>query len=130
MTNFTECAAKLLADPSAYSQWHWNGPVRGIPKNNLTQISYEGCKNICGTGIAWYDWSQSSSTITTWLLPIVGMFLQAPFESNAFWATVLAIARWVGNPMTSLSYIFWNISVSGKCALMGRSWSIYICILC
>ncbi|KAE9968932.1 hypothetical protein EG327_010873 [Venturia inaequalis] len=118
MTNFTECAAKLLANPSAYTQWRWNGSVRLIDKNETTQISHEGCRAICGTGIAWYLWSESSATITTWLLPIVGMFLQAPFESNAFWSTVLAIARWIGNPMTSLSYIFWNISVSGKCALM------------
>lgn len=127
MTNFTECAAKVRADPSAYTQWHWNGSVQGIQKNNLTQITYEGCRNICGTGIAWYDWSQASNTISTWLLPIVGMFLQAPFESNAFWSTMLAMARWVGNPMTSLSYIFWNISVSGKCALMGKSAWFHIC---
>lgn len=117
-TNFTECASRLLANPSAYTQWRWNGTIRLIEKNETTQISYEGCRTVCGTGNAWYLWSESSATITTWLLPIVGMFLQAPFESNAFWSTVLAIARWVGNPMTSLSYIFWNISVSGKCALM------------
>ena len=33
-------------------------------------------------------------------------------------AHMFAIARYVGNPMISLSYILWNISVSGKCALM------------
>ena len=119
MPNFTKCAADYLANGPNFS-YAWTSPVRGIPQNPATQISYEGCLAICGPGNDWYDWSQASQTITTWILPIVGMLLQAPFESNAFWNTIFAIARWVGSPMSSLSYILWNISVSGKCALMGR----------
>jgi hypothetical protein len=118
MPNFTQCAADYLAngpDPL----YAWTSPVRKIPANASTQISYEGCLALCGHGNSWYPWSQAAQTITTWLLPIVGILLQAPFESNAFWNTIFAIARWVGNPMSSLSYILWNISVSGKCCLMG-----------
>jgi hypothetical protein len=48
----------------------------------------------------------------------VGTLLQAPFESNAFRRTLLAIARWVGSPIVSLSYVLWNIKVSAKAALM------------
>jgi hypothetical protein len=44
--------------------------------------------------------------------------LQAPFESNAFKRTLLAITRWVGSPIASISYVLWNINVSGKAALM------------
>ncbi|KAI4677090.1 uncharacterized protein J4E88_006897 [Alternaria novae-zelandiae] len=42
----------------------------------------------------------------------------APFESNAARRTVLAITRWVGSPIASLSYVLWNIKVSAKAALM------------
>lgn len=119
MPNFTQCASDYL-DAGPDPLYAWRSPVRGIPQNPLTQISYEGCLAKCGSGNDWYSWNQSSQTITTWILPIMGMLLQAPFESNAFWNTILAIARWVGNPMSSLSYILWNISVSGKCALMGK----------
>ena len=44
--------------------------------------------------------------------------LQAPYESNEFWQTVWAIARWVGSPIAALAYTLWNIKVSGKCAMM------------
>jgi len=30
----------------------------------------------------------------------------------------LLLSRWVGNPIASLSYLLWNIKVTGKCALM------------
>ncbi|KAF2769233.1 hypothetical protein EJ03DRAFT_97352 [Teratosphaeria nubilosa] len=96
----------------------WNGSTWAINPNPRTQISTAGCKRLCGTGADYYDWSQSSSTITTWVLPIAGVLLQAPFLSNAFWETVFSIARWCGSPIASLAYILWNIKVSGKCALM------------
>ena len=52
------------------------------------------------------------------VLPVIGLLLQAPFESNVNFKSVLALARWIGNPIASLSYVFWNIKVTGKCALM------------
>jgi hypothetical protein len=119
MVNFDQCAKLYINNTELIARYGWTGPVKGIQKNPESQITYKGCEAVCGTGNQWYPWSQSSSTITTWILPIIGMLLQAPFESNAFWRTMLALARWVGSPMSSLSYILWNISVTGKCALMG-----------
>ncbi|OCL04333.1 hypothetical protein AOQ84DRAFT_324574, partial [Glonium stellatum] len=116
--NFTECGLRYLSNPELSWIHGYNGTTRGIEQNFSRQITYQGCLDLCGAGIDYYPWATSSSTITTWLLPIVGMLLQAPFESNAFWRTMLAICRWVGSPMASLSYILWNIKVSGKCALM------------
>ncbi|KAF2141988.1 uncharacterized protein K452DRAFT_24394 [Aplosporella prunicola CBS 121167] len=116
--NFTECKIKYTTNTTLQDLYHWNGMIKGINQNNATQISLEGCRKLCGTGNDYYEWSLASNTITTWVLPVIGMLLQAPFESNAFWHTVLAIARWVGSPMASLSYILWNMKVSGKCALM------------
>ncbi|KAF2721248.1 hypothetical protein K431DRAFT_224609 [Polychaeton citri CBS 116435] len=121
-TNFTECGIRWLQE-SAQNQtlidlYGWSGPVQHIPKNTSTQISTYGCKQFCGTGTDFYPWSQSSATITTWVLPIIGLIVQAPFVSNAFWDTVFSISRWTGSPMASLGYILWNIRTSGKCALM------------
>lgn len=118
-TNLTQCrlnyANPTLADIQRYG---YNGSVFQIPKNETTQISTDGCLALCGHGNDWYPWEQQASTITTWVLPLVGILLQAPFMSNAFWETVFSMARWVGSPMASLSYILWNIKVSGKCALL------------
>ena len=52
------------------------------------------------------------------MLPVIGLILQAPFESNANVRTLLALARWIGNPIASISYVLWNIKVTGKCAMM------------
>lgn len=40
------------------------------------------------------------------------------FHEQCFWETIFSLARWVGNPIASLSYILWNIKVAGKCALL------------
>jgi hypothetical protein len=118
-TNLTQCRLDY-SNPSAddIARYGWSGPVKYIPRNATTQISFDGCQALCGTGSQLYPWGQQSSTITTWVLPVVGIILQAPFNSNAFWETVFSIARWIGSPVASLSYILWNIKVSGKCALI------------
>lgn len=118
-TNFTECALRYTPlNDTLIALYGWNGTVDGIKRNASTQITQQGCYELCGDGNDWYPWALSSSTITTWVLPVLGMLLQAPFVSNAFWQTVFSLARWVGSPMASLAYILWNIKVSGKCALI------------
>lgn len=119
MVNFTECGIRYTHSPELIARWNYTGPVKFITPNPETQITYEGCKAVCGTGNDWYSWGTASNTITTWILPVIGTLLQAPFESNVFWRTIKAINRWVGSPMASMSYILWNIEVSGKCALFG-----------
>lgn len=117
--NFTECAAVYASNQTLQQQFQWNGPIPGIDQRSpATQITREGCHQVCGSGTSYYSWEEASSTITTWILPVVGTLLQAPFESNATKRTFLAIARWVGSPIASLSYVLWNIKVSAKAALM------------
>ena len=122
MTNFTECEARFTANtPDAESNrttWGWNGTIIGIERNNMTQISREGCIQLCGSEADIYAWKDISGVITTWVLPTIGILLQGPFESNAARRTLLVITRWVGSPIASLSYILWNIKVSAKAALM------------
>ncbi|KZF18994.1 hypothetical protein L228DRAFT_51955 [Xylona heveae TC161] len=119
-TNFTDCKIGFLSTPEKNIPWRYEGPIHGLSHNvNRSEIiSLEGCLQLCGHGTALYSWSDASQTISTWVLPIIGMILQAPFESNDFWGTVWTLCRWVGSPIASLSYVLWNIRVTGKCALM------------
>ncbi|PNS17833.1 hypothetical protein CAC42_10 [Sphaceloma murrayae] len=121
-TNFTQCHAQFEAglnqSNATVMQWAYNGPTVGILPNNQSQITYQGCRELCGATPQFYNWGDASNTITTWILPIIGVLLQAPFESNKTWKTFEAIARWVGSPIASLSYTLWNVRVLGRCASM------------
>ena len=118
-TNFATCQVRWAnATPEEVLAYGWHDKVSLVPKNDTTQISLHGCREFCGKGNDWYPWTSQASTMTTWVLPIVGILLQAPFVSNAFWETILSLARWIGSPMSSLAYILWNIKVTGKCAMM------------
>lgn len=121
--NFTECGLEFLSHSSTlYSKYIFNGSTSGMGLSEDSArpilMTLQGCRELCGTGTDYYTWREASNTITTWVLPIIGLLVQAPFESNQACQTVLALCRWVGNPIAALSYILWNIKVTGKCALM------------
>lgn len=121
-TDFDKCGSLFSANTTEGAAlrllYTWTGPIIGIDRNLTTQISKAGCVAVCGSGPALYTWAEVSNTITTWILPVIGTLLQAPFESNSTRRTLLAISRWVGSPIASLSYVLWNIKVSAKAALM------------
>ena len=54
----------------------------------------------------------------TWVLPVVGVLLLAPYQSSEFQKSPWALVRWIGSPIASLSSILWNIKVIRKCALL------------
>jgi hypothetical protein len=117
--NFTQCAIDFENSGDLYANYVYTGPIHGILRGvNLSLITVQGCRDLCGTGNEYYAWDDIASTISTWVLPILGLLLQAPFESNAFLQTIWAIARWVGSPIASLSYTLWNIKITSKCALL------------
>lgn len=126
--NFTHCSIDFLTSIVPYCNYTYNGTADGLFHENCTSlagkpsrsslISADGCRHLCGMGNDYYSWKDASATITTWVLPVIGMLLQAPYESNEFWRTLWALARWMGSPVASLSYILWNIRATGKCALM------------
>lgn len=129
MPNFTSCSKTFVdafTNPSLnlrnLTEFKYNGSVYGplskIKGESPTLVTLAGCRKVCGTGSDYYEWKDSSATITTWVLPVIGLLLQAPYESNEFWRTLRALARWLGNPIASLSYTLWNIKVTSKCALM------------
>src|SRR5690242_20248969 len=102
--NLSACAARFAANTTEgealRAQWGWTGPITGLTKSESSQISREGCLQICGTGTDHLSWNRISNTITTTgLLPLFSTLLQAPFESKAAGRTFLAITRWVGSPI-------------------------------
>ena len=117
--NFTECGLRFLNSNGTYANYTYHGPVTGVFAHihNPIFITAQGCNDLCGSGVEYYSWKDISSTITTWVLPIVGgVLVQAPWESNRNVRTFWTLARFMGNPMAILSYIFWNIRVTGLCA--------------
>lgn len=120
--NFTACRISFEQNDTNLELYGYRGLaldfLEGKPTEQPNLISLQGCLTLCGTGYQRYPWSTAAGTITTWVLPLIGLILQAPFESNRFRKTFLAICRWVGSPIASLSYIFWNIKITGKCAIM------------
>ena len=120
--NFTQCGQEFLAHAhDSYSHYLYHGKVQGILAQDGVRpdlITLKGCEELCGKGSQYYPWKEASSTITTWVLPVVGLLIQAPFETNKFLKTCSALARWVGSPIATLSYTLWNVKVIGKCALM------------
>lgn len=118
--NFAQCGTDFQNNPAGiYNRFLYNGSVQGLlSAARPAFITVQGCKELCGTGVDYYSWLDASNTITTWILPIAGLLVQAPYESNKAWQTILALCRWSGSPIAALSYILWNIKVTGKCALM------------
>lgn len=118
--DFDTCGKNFLNNSAGiYNRYQYNGSVQGILSSaRPALITLQGCKELCGTGVDYYPWVNASATLTTWILPIAGLLVQAPYESNKAWQTILALSRWAGSPIATLSYILWNIKVTGKCALM------------
>lgn len=79
-------------------------------------INYDDVVDQCGPSGGTYEWNQVSDTLTTWILPIIGLIVQLPYESNRRWQAVLMVVRWLGGPWASLTYILWNVSILGRCA--------------
>lgn len=102
-----ECGIKFRNNVTLQDKYGYHGHLIGVEYNKSTQITRAGCLALCGTGTDYYTWQDVSSTLTTWILPVIGTLLQAPFESNSTRRTLLALARWVGSPIASLSYVLW-----------------------
>jgi hypothetical protein len=122
MPNFTQCGLQFQKLMDAGNRTlAYNGTIRGVLSqgDRPALITIEGCLELCGHGYQIYSSDVWTNTVTNWVLPVAGgLLLQAPFESNRFWRTFFALMRWLGSPVASMSYVFWNIKVLGKCALI------------
>ena len=99
----------------------YRGPVRGLKPGQQPPplIKYSDCVGLCGSSYQLYSWATISDTVTTWILPLAGgLLLQAPFESNQRLSTIFVICRWLGSPIACLMAMFWNMKITGRCALL------------
>ena len=114
--NLTSCSERFNDLPN----WWEYGELRndtGLPGVQRV-ITRNGCQALCGLGADTYNWMAIANSIATWVFPIIGILLQAPFGSNHARETLFSLLRWLGSPISALSYIFWNIKVSGRAALI------------
>ncbi|PNS20647.1 hypothetical protein CAC42_2892 [Sphaceloma murrayae] len=112
--NFTRCGETFFngitrADP-AFTPFSYQG--------SSTKITFEGCKALCGSGSELYNAADVSDTLNTWILPLVAVVVQAPFESGKAWETMKLVTRYLGSPVVSLYYGLANIADSRRLAMM------------
>ncbi|KAF3309242.1 hypothetical protein TWF173_011323 [Orbilia oligospora] len=81
-------------------------------------VSYENVVSVCGATSGLYQWPLISDTLTTWILPLFGLIVSLPWESNKRGHTILMIFRWIGSPFATLTYIFWNLRAIGRAATL------------
>ncbi|RPA78189.1 hypothetical protein BJ508DRAFT_378420 [Ascobolus immersus RN42] len=101
----------------------YNGTIKGLKNENAKQslhdylltTTYKACKDKCDTKPDYYDWADIMETLGNWILPILGIIVAFPYESNKFFSSILMMMRWLGNPVTCFSIILWNLRVTAKC---------------
>jgi hypothetical protein len=117
MVNFTQCEIDFLGNETALKLYSYLGPIHDdIPGEHY--ITRHGCNILCGIGPEYYPWRTTADAILTWVLPMLVMFLLAPFEPRQTRNAVISSIRWLGSPFISMWYILCNIQVGGRCAHM------------
>ena len=117
MVNFTQCEANFLSNETALELYSYLGPIHDdIPGEHY--ITRHGCNVLCGSGPEFYPWRTSADAILTWVLPMLVMFLLAPFEPRQTRNAIIFSIRWLGSPFISMWYILCNIQITGRCAHM------------
>lgn len=118
MVNLTQCEANFLLNQTARDLFTYRGPIWEGHHTDHVYITYDGCSTLCGTGPEIYPWRTSADALLTWVLPMLVMFLMAPFEPNQTSNTIASSLRWLGSPLVSMWYILCNIQVTSRCAQM------------
>lgn len=118
MVNFTACHAIFLNNATNLELYGYSSTASNTPGQNHSFITTAGCRKLCGSGSDFYPWDVSSDSIVTWVIPMLVMFLLAPFEPNQTRNNFQASIRWLGSPFVSLAYVLRNIKASGRCAEM------------
>lgn len=133
--SFEECNSVFVDNETNLALYSYTGSVFDGNSSDKPYITIEGCRKLCGPQPHYYEWDAMAFTLTTWVLPIMGLLLGmpryvqlfaitclptigAPFEPNQFLLTMHAFVRWLGSPLASLSAILWNIKLTGKCSML------------
>jgi hypothetical protein len=117
MVNFTRCEADFLSNENLLALYSYIGPIQDDTRGEH-YITRHGCNALCGSGPEFYRWRTSADAILTWVLPMLVMFLLAPFEPRQTRNAILSTIRWLGSPFMSMWSILCNVQVTGRCAHM------------
>jgi hypothetical protein len=117
MVNFTQCQDEFLGNGTNLDLYSYRGPIWDDISGDH-YITRQGCTILCGSSPEFYPWRTSADAILTWVLPMLVMFLLAPFEPRQTRNALLSSVRWLGSPFVSMWYILCNIQVTGRCAHM------------
>lgn len=76
--NWSSCVNEFYSNTTQIDLYTYQDPVRwGSP--NGTYITTAGCKAVCGSRPHVFQWDAIAFTLTTWVIPIVGLLMS---ESN------------------------------------------------
>jgi hypothetical protein len=105
---FIACSAQFLDNLALYNKYTYTGRAAGISLGQAPPLlTLEGCYHLCATGPEYYEWSKASSTILTWIMPLLALLVKAPFgASSPPKRTLLNNLRCIGSPIASSAYIF------------------------
>jgi hypothetical protein len=107
---------------SNYSQWFFEGWPRGLIRSPEVQkplmLTKTGCYSICGNVPEFNTADDAFQILTTWVLPMLALFSNLPFESLAtkkVRSTLEALVNWIGSPQSAFTTTMFNIFQIRNC---------------
>jgi len=127
--NGTMCLdAKALLWPEDRTLTHFLGDyttnfcdgsdIDGNHTKRLIAVTVSGCKAKCGNGPDLNDVNQAFQIFATWVLPVIALIAQLPYESlsERKRKNMWALAAWLGSPAATLAATLWNLHIIKCCA--------------
>lgn len=97
----------------------YHGAIRGFntqAKPRPLTLTQSGCETVCGRGPQLNTVADGFQILTTWVLPIVSLLSQLPYESSSGGRikNLEAFGNWIGAPAAALTTTIWNIWILGS----------------
>jgi hypothetical protein len=107
---------------SNYSGWFFDGWPRGLIRSPDIQkplmLTSNGCHAICGNTPEFNTADDAFQILTTWVLPMIALFSNLPFESlskRKMRSTFEALVNWIGSPQSAFTTTMFNIHQIHNC---------------
>lgn len=95
--DFASCILEVRSRSNSSGATDNSGnPISNI--SSATAITYELCKEVCGSGAEPFVWNIFSQQFTAWLLPYLALVAQLPFGADIKFDNVVAVLLSVGSP--------------------------------
>lgn len=135
-TDFAQCASIFTHGSSSNTSYLdsrgnpaiFEGPLRGFKGNSTERplvITEQACIDYCGWDPQFHDVVAAFQVLTTWVLPVLGLMGQLPYESlsrKKWRRNAEAFVNWIGAPGAALTTTLWNILTIGECQALPSLW--------